>query len=204
MKKYITTFRGLAEVTIRMEVTAEGQEAGLVAAHDQVLTVDPASVKVLSLVQDSLQNISFQEDKSVPLADLPQIAIERSYVVAYYADRDCKERLHHSLETGSLEVLRNRLRAKMQDKQLSVYASANVLDERGQELFRVLSPRGDMEVQLIRERNSEPEIVQSWISNYSEAAQLAAAVAQKHHAGSVKIMDLTNRTQPPVLRREIG
>lgn len=207
MNSYEATFSITAEVIVKVTVTGENQQEGLVAAHDAIRLVKPDQAHIVSLNLDSAQNIDFQRlAQAVAPAmagDNPPspLSIGTSFKVKLYTRPKCEGVASLETDVGGFEAAKSLAESVL--LQTSQNASAQVFDQFGFKVLEVQAERGDWEVEAISTTPGEKNRRFSWLSSQEEAKRTAVQLLRQKGTAYVRITDFTDRKKGPVLWKEI-
>ena len=205
MNKYKAVFSVPAEVLIELEVTAEDQQEGLVAAHDAIQLAKPSQARVVGMSLSSAINVSFDRvtTSSDPLAQVPPspLSLGTEFTARLFELGKCAGEPAVKTDVGSFDAAKGLAESVLEAGCL--YGSASVHDQLGNKVLEVQAPRGGWEAEVVmKDALDRPERF-SWLESFAAAKQTAMQLLRRKGAELVRITDYTDRKKGPVLKKEI-
>lgn len=200
MNTYRATFSVMAETRIEIEVTAENQQDGMVAAHDALLRATREQARVVQLNLDSATNLSF-DAVSAPAPALPPAGSKGVFRVARFSQDNCGGSAEPESRHFGYELARAQAETVLQAE--SAYGSACVWDDYGLKVLVINAKRGGWEVLAQSTDALSPPQLFTWIGDRAEARATAMQLLGREGTDFVQIIDYTVRIAGPVLWRQI-
>lgn len=206
MSTYKATFTTTAEIIVELEIEAPNQQEALIAAHDEILKAQLSQAKVVKINHDKAVNTSLEllggtpTEPQRPAAVIAATSGKQPYRVEFFPDRNVDGIAAFTREMAQLAVAKQQVDVVTQDEY--GYGAGKVVDTySGMTLYKVVNARGGWEVEALGP-NGELIERQSWLESSSQALK-SAVKALKGNVHSVRVVDFTQRSLGPVVRKVI-
>lgn len=190
MTTYKAVFEMPATVRVELEVTAEYQQDGLIAAHDLIRQATANAASIVFLQLDNAVNVSFDRLSSTAESLGSPLDASGRYAVKFFESANGEEAPVRSGDSPSFVTAK-----ALAESVLAVdsrYGSATVHDSFGLMVMKAKAPRGGWEV-AVTSQGATKEILHSWLDSREAAIKTAKLMFARSDTVLVRIIDFTNR-----------
>lgn len=202
MSTYKATFIATAQVQIEIEVEGSNQQEGLVQSYDDVKLADPSKWRILSVDTEKAVNTCFKWIEGAPVAPEHKVTgkTTKPYeLLLYHAWVEAPAAVR--LEFVDSEIAKQAAVSAVSGEN-STYGQAIVRDTESNVTVHALkNERGGFEFQAF-DAEGVLQGGASWLSE-KEATSMAVKASLKEGIKVCRVIDYTDRSRGPVLKREI-